>query len=222
MPETSSCMMALMPSSCACRRTNIGVERFMQNAITATISGNAHSTSLPNAGLSLYMQYMLPKVSIVVRIMPRTNSDRSVCTCVMSLVTRVTSEPVPKRSICGKEKVMIRRKQSLRMSLPTFCAAMCVNTLFSEPHNPPKSTRPIIRMPSVRMRCRSPTPPLAVPSTPSSTMRLMIVGWMRSMLTSLTMNAAASRANRTYFLTYFSMLSVPPHSPAGTARPRRR
>ena len=62
----------------------------------------------------------------------------------MSLVTRVTSEPVPTCPTCGKEKVMILRKQSFLISLPTFWLAICTNTLLSKPQSPPKSTRTII------------------------------------------------------------------------------
>ena len=44
------------------------------------------------------MKYMLPNISMAVRIMPRTNWEMKFCTWVMSLVTRVTREPAPSRS----------------------------------------------------------------------------------------------------------------------------
>ena len=52
--------------------------------------------------------------------MPRTNWETKFCTWVISLVTRVTNEPVPNWSSWGKENCIIRRKQSLRISLPMF------------------------------------------------------------------------------------------------------
>ena len=137
---------------------------------------------------------MLPKVSMVVRTMPRTNWDTKFWTWVMSLVTRVTREPVLKASIWGKEKDIIRRKQSFRMLLPMFWPAMWTNTLLREPHSPPNSTSRIIRRPSCQMRAMLPTPPFSRPRTPSSTIRLMIPGWVRSMDTSPTMKRAAKTA----------------------------
>ena len=144
------------------------------------------------------MKYMLPNISMAVRIMPRTNWEMKFCTWVMSLVTRVTREPAPSRSTWGKEKVMIRRKQSLRISLPMFCPALCTNTLFIDPQKPPNSTSPTICSPSRQISVRSPAPPLFSPSTPSSTIRLMMPGWIRSISTSPTMQAAASTAKCRY------------------------
>ena len=43
---------------------------------------------------------MLPNVRSVVRISPLINSETKFCTWVISLVTLVTMEPVPNRSIC--------------------------------------------------------------------------------------------------------------------------
>ena len=121
MPETSSCMIALIRSRCACSFSNNGFALPRQITMQPTMNGNAHSTTSPNRGFSRNMKNILPKVSMVVRIMPRTNWDTKFCTCVMSFVTRVTREPVPKESTCGKENVMMFRKQSLRISLPMFC-----------------------------------------------------------------------------------------------------
>ena len=95
MPATSSCIMELMVSSCACRRVNSGLAFERHSAMHPAISSVAHSTMRPKVRLSWNMKNMLPKVSMVVRIMPRTNWDTKFCTCVMSLVTRVTSEPAP-------------------------------------------------------------------------------------------------------------------------------
>ena len=95
MPDTSSCRMALIRSSWACSRTNSGFALYRQKASTPTMNGNAHSTIRPNFAFSRNMKKMLPKVSMDVRIRPRLNSDTNSCTCVMSLVTRVISEPVP-------------------------------------------------------------------------------------------------------------------------------
>lgn len=76
---------------------------------------------VPNVLFSRNMKKMLPKVSIEVRIIPRTKLDTKFCTWVMSLVTRVTREPVPNRSTWGNEKVMMLRKASFRISFPMFC-----------------------------------------------------------------------------------------------------
>ena len=162
------------------------------------------------------MQNMLPNMSIPLRIMPRTNCERKFCTCVMSLVTRVTSEPVPMESICGKEKAIIRRKQSLRMSLPTFCPAYCTTTLFIEPQKQPRSTNPTICRPSRQIRPMSPTPPLERPSTPSSTISLMRLGCRRSMHTSPTMKSAPSTPRGMYLRTYFHIMRRRP--PFGACR----
>lgn len=62
------------------------------------------------------IKYMLPKVGSEVRINPRSNSETKACTCVISLVTLVTREPVPKRSGCGKENDIILPKQSFLIS----------------------------------------------------------------------------------------------------------
>ena len=56
----------------------------------------------PNRVLSRNRKKMLPNISIPVRIIPRTNCEIRFCTCVMSLVIRVTSEPVPKQSTYEK------------------------------------------------------------------------------------------------------------------------
>ena len=92
----------------------------MQMAKHPMVRGKAHSTTRPKVWFKRNMQYMLPNISIEVRIMPRTNWETKFCIWVMSLVTRVTNQPVPNWSSWGKENCIIRRKQSLRISLPMF------------------------------------------------------------------------------------------------------
>ena len=75
-----------------------------------------------------------------------------------------------------------------------FWPVICTNTLLSEPHRPPNITSTIMRRPRLSIRLMSPTPPLLRPSTPSSTMRLIMSGCSRSMVTSPTMNSVASTA----------------------------
>ncbi len=176
MPDTSSCIIPFRKSSCACNLENRGLAFHRQNRITPTKNGKAHSTINPKQRFSRNIQYMLPKVRSEVRIIPRTNSETNACTCVISLVTLVIREPVPKRSSCGKENAIILRKQSFRISLPIFWLDMCTKALFREPHRPPNRTRPIISSPSIQTRCRLGAPPLLMPRTPSSTIRLMIPG----------------------------------------------
>ena len=114
---------------------------------------------------------------------------------------KIPPEPVPNRSIWGKEKVMIRRKQSFRISFPTFWLVRWTNMLFREPHSPPSITRPIMASPRVRIRSSPPAPAASSCSTPSSTIRRISPGWSRSMETSPTMNRAAGTAKYRYFFT---------------------
>ena len=161
--------------------------------------GKAHKSIHPNCRFRRNMQKMLPPISMVVRIMPRTNCAARFCTWVMSLVTRVTRDPVPKRSICGKEKVMIRRKQSFRISLPMFWLVRCTNILFRAPHAPPNKTSRIMMSPSLTISSSPPAPEASSFSTPSSTIWRISPGWSRSMETSPTMNKAAGMAKYRYF-----------------------
>ncbi len=208
MPDTSSCMISLMASRYACSLENRGSALHRQTPMMPTRNGKAHSTMSPKRKFSRNIQYMLPNVRSVVRISPLINSETKFCTWVMSLVTLVTREPVPKRSICGKEKSMILRKQSFRISFPIFWLDMCTNTLLREPQSPPSRTRPIICSPSIHIRCRSALPPLLTPRTPSSTIRLMNPGCSRSIITSPIMNRPAMMAKSRYFLIYFHMVNV--------------
>ncbi len=207
MPDTSSCIMALMASSCACSLENRGFAFPRQRAMIPTSNGNAHNTINPKRRFSRNIKYMLPKVSIEIRIIPRINVETKFCTWVMSLVTLVTKEPVPKRSSCGKENVMILRKQSFRISLPIFWLDTWTNALLREPHKPPNRTRPIICNPSIQIRCRLGAPPLCTPRTPSSTIRLIIPGCIKSMSTSPIINKPAAMAKNRYRLIYFHMIN---------------
>lgn len=141
--------------------------------------------------------------------MPRTNWDTKFCTCVISFVTHVTSDPVPNRSSCRKEKVMILRKQSFRIALPIFCPGRWTKTLLSEPQRPPNNTRPIICSPSVQIRFKLPAPPLCKPRMPSSTIRRIMLGWIRSISTSPTMNRPARMVKGKYRRIY-RYISMPP------------
>ena len=94
MPDTSSCMMLLMRSSCACSFSKRGLALLKHSVMQPSMKGSAHSTTQPKRASSRNMNTMLPTVSSVVRIMPRTNCAMKFCTCVTSLVTRVTREPV--------------------------------------------------------------------------------------------------------------------------------
>ena len=118
------------------------------------------------------------------------------CIWVTSLVRRVTREPVENRSVCSKLRSMTRRKQSFRTSLENFWLATVLNTPHRMPQQAPRTTRPIIRAPRLMTSPRSPTPLLWRPSTPSSTMRLMRLGCMRSMVTSPIMANWAKRQRR--------------------------
>lgn len=193
-PDTSSCIMELILSSWAWSLEKSGLAFPRQKAITPTIKGKTHSIIRPNSRLSMNIKVMLPKVRNEQRIMPRTNWETKFCTWVISLVTRVTKVPAPNLSIWEKEKAMLCRNASLRISLPMFWPDRWTNTLFMEPQNPPNSTSPIICRPRMKMSFRSPTPPVSRPSTPSSTMRLMIPGCTRSISTSPTINSPAMTA----------------------------
>ena len=155
------------------------------------MKGRAHSTIKAKSGLRVYIKYRLPIVIRTVRTMPRTNWAMRRSTWVTSLVMRVMREPAPKLSIWGNEKVMIFRKVSLRRSLPMFWLAMLTNTLFREPKQQPMSTMPIIWTPRCQISSRLPTPLLFRPSTPSSTMRRIRPGCIKSISTSPPMNSAA-------------------------------
>ena len=209
MPATSSCMTLLISSSCFWSRGSSGPALYRQTAMHPASRGNAHRSINPNCRFNRNMQKMLPATSMVVRIIPRINWATKFCIWVMSLVTRVTSEPVPNRSIWGKEKHMIRRKQSFRISLPMFWLARWANMLFREPHIPPNSTRPTMVRPRVKIRSNPPAPAASSRSTPSSTIRRISPGCSRSMETSPTMNRAAGMAKYRYFLTYFHILFLP-------------
>ena len=125
------------------------------------------------------------------------------CTWVTSLVRRVTSEPVEKRSVCWKERFMMRLNRSLRRSLPKPCAAMLANTPHSTPDKPPASTVRIIFTPMEMISA------ISLFSTPLSTISAIMSGWIRSIATSPAINRGASRQQIQYFFTYFSMRSYP-------------
>ena len=95
-PEISSCMIALISSNfpCSCNNKGFALHRHMISVPTR--KGNAHNTISPNLEFRRHMQNILPNVSIIVLIIPPTNCDTKFCTCVISFVTRVTREPLPK------------------------------------------------------------------------------------------------------------------------------
>ena len=80
MPDTSSCIMPLMASSCVCNPVNKGPAFSRQKAITLTRKGKAHNTINPKRKFNRNIKYILPKVSIEVRIIPRTNVETNPCT----------------------------------------------------------------------------------------------------------------------------------------------
>ena len=198
MAEISSCRISFTPSSFSCIMTKRGFTLRRQNAIVPMMKGRAHRTIREKSGLRRNMKYMLPRVISTVRTRPRTIWETRRSTWVTSLVMRVMREPVPKLSIWGKEKVMILRKVSLRSSFPIFWLAILTNTLLREPKQQPISTMPIICAPTFQISSRLPVPLLCSPKTPSSTMRLISPGWIKSISTSPPMNRAASTAKCAY------------------------
>ena len=93
------------------------------------------------------------------RTTPRSAALTIVWTCVVSLVMRVISEPVRNASICSIERCRMRRKQSLRMSLPKFCAQKLTQTPPMTPQTPPIATIRAIQRPVCITSERSGTPP---------------------------------------------------------------
>ena len=80
MPDTSSCIIALIASSCVCNLENRGPAFSRQTAITLTRKGKAHNTINPKRIFNRNIKYILPKVSIEVLISPRTNVETKFCT----------------------------------------------------------------------------------------------------------------------------------------------
>ena len=93
------------------------------------------------------------------RTTPRSAALTIVCTCVVSLVMRVIKEPVRNASICSIDRCMMRWKQSLRMSLPKFCAQKLTQTPPMTPQMPPIATIRAIQIPVCITSERSGTPP---------------------------------------------------------------
>ena len=158
--------------------------------------------------LSPIMQTIPPINSILVRTNPLMHCITKFCSCVISFVTLVIREPVENLSVCSKEKDIILLNVSFLTSLPNCCAERLANTPDITPHTPPAATKSTILIPVPSMISRFPTPPLLIPSTPSSIIWLISSGWIRSMLTSPIIKSGASIVNNQYFFKYLSIFSL--------------
>ena len=124
---------------------------------------------------------------------------------ILSLVTLVISEPVENLSVCSKENDIILLNASFLISLPNCCAERFANTPDITPHRPPMATNNTILSPKPSTISRLPTPPLLIPNTPSSIIRLISSGCIRSILTSPIIKRGARIVHSQYFLRYLTI-----------------
>ena len=158
-PWMSSCMTLLSPSIFCCTSKKSGLLRQTTTATSMRMTGTA-SAAIMLKWMSSVKSAAVPAIRKVrLRTTPRSAALTIVCTCVVSLVIRVIKEPVRNASICSIDRCIMRWKQSLRMSLPKFCAQKLTQMAPMTPQKPPSRTIRTIERPVCATSGRSGTPP---------------------------------------------------------------
>ncbi len=187
-PDTFSCTTALTRSSFFCTRPNSGLALESSSHTTSSSIGKAITSTRPKFTFIDKAMTMPPIKVRGARTNIRSAIETRSCTAVMSLVSRVTSEPVVKRSVCSWERCITRLKTSRRRSLPKFCAATVPKAAPPTPHRPPSTVKASITNPTDNIRGISPA------RTPLSTISDISLGCCRSKITSPAMTMGESRA----------------------------
>ena len=178
-------MIVFSRSSPSWMLTNIRCDRLKNRATTSSSTGSITSRMTASEGQVSTASTMLPSSVSGARMKMRISERRAVCTCVTSLVSRVTRLPVPSVSRSRTERDCTLRKSAPRTPAAKACVMGTTRIVFARPQTAPANASPTISRPVwITSVIFSPTMPL-------STIVCSRRGWSRSAVTSPIISSGA-------------------------------